>query len=103
MAIEQFSKSDKEWHRRASDLDDQEFTWRDFVVDISKAGDGVAPESVVRSEPRKPDRLITAEENEAYWRLCEEVPGPGREADWDEHLKTIDESRLRGLSDVRFS
>ena len=102
MAVEQFSKSDKEWRRRMSDLDsdDQEVTWRDFVVDISKAGDGIVPDSVVRAEPRKPDRLMTAEENDAFWRMCDEVAGPGREPDWEEHLKTINESRMRGLREV---
>ena len=102
MAIEQFSKSDKEWRRRAAgpDSDAQEVTWRDFVVDVSKAGEGVVPASVVSVEPRKPDGLMTAEENEAFWRMCDEVAGPGREPDWEEHLKTINESRMRGLQDV---
>ncbi len=102
MAIEQFSKSDKEWRRRVSDLDssDQDVTWRDFVVDISKAMDGVVPGSVVSVEPRKPESLLTSEENDAFWRMCNEVAGPGREPDWEEHLKTINESRMRGLLDV---
>ena len=102
MAIEQFPRSDKEWHRRASELDseDGELTWRDFVVDISKALEGFEPASVVIAEPRRADGLITAEENAAFWRKCDEVAGAGRESDWEEHLKTINESRLRGLRDV---
>ncbi len=102
MAVEHFSKSDKEWRRRASDLDsdDQAVTWREFVVDISGLWDGDEEESEVTLKPRKPVRLISAEENEAFWRKCDDIAGPGREADWEEHLKTINESRMRGLPDV---
>ena len=101
MAIEEFSKSDKEWRRRAwgLDSDDQGVTWRDFVVDISGAVDVVVPDSVVRAEHRGSDRLITAEENEAFWRMCDEVAGRGRESEWEEHLETIYESRIRRLSE----
>lgn len=102
MAIEQFSKSDKEWRRRASDLDsdDQEVTWLDFVVDISGLWDGDERGDEVTLKPHEPAQPMSAEENEAFWQKCDEIAGPGRELDWEEHLKAINESRMRGLPDV---
>ena len=40
------------------------------------------------------------EEFEEFWKRCDEIAGPGREPDWEEHLKTINESRMGGLRDV---
>ena len=100
MAIERSSKSDEEWHRRASDLDsgEGEVTWQDFLIDLSPLWDGVEGCPKVTFEPREPARLISEEKNEAFWRNCDEIAGPGREPDWEEHFKTINESRMRGLS-----
>ena len=102
MAVEQFSKSDKEWRRRMSDLDsdDQEVTWRDFVVDISALWLDSDKEAEVLAKPREVKKFQTREEFEEFWKHCDEIAGPGREPDWEEHLKTINESRMRGLPEV---
>ena len=46
-------------------------------------------------EPFKSD-----EELAEFWRHCAAINGPGREPDWEEHLKVINESRSKGLPDV---
>ncbi len=102
MAIERSSKSDKEWRQRASDLDtgEGEVTWRDFLVDLSPLWEGDEGDAEVTLEPREVKGFQTKEEFEEFWKRCDEVAGPGREPDWEEHLKTINESRMRGLPDV---
>ena len=45
-------------------------------------------------------RFQSAEELQEFWKRCSAVAGPGREPDWEEHLKAINESRSRGLPDV---
>ena len=40
----------------------------------------------------------TEAEVEAFWRKCDEHAGPGREPDWEEHLKVINEEMGRGSS-----
>ena len=102
MAVEQYSEADKVRRRRASDLEsgDQEVTWRDFMVDISGLWDGDDQGAEVSLKPRKPARMISTEENAAFWRKCDEIAGQGREPDWEEHLKTINGSRMRGLPEV---
>ncbi len=45
-------------------------------------------------------RFQSAEELQEFWKRCDAVAGPGREPDWEEHLKAINESRSRGLPDV---
>ena len=35
---------------------------------------------------------------EALWRECDAMEGPGREPDWEEHLKVLDEEMGRGSS-----
>ena len=40
------------------------------------------------------------EELEAFFRECDAKAGPGREPDWEEHLATMRESKLRGLTDA---
>ena len=37
---------------------------------------------------------------EAFWRELDAQPGPEREPDWEDHLKTINESRSRGAPDT---
>ncbi len=102
MAVEQFSKSDKEGLKSATDSDANEGagTWRDYVVDISGLWDVAEVESEVNPERRDPEPLMTAKANESFWRMCDQAAGPGREPDWEEHLKTIDEARKRGLPGV---
>ena len=102
MAIEQFSKSDKEGRKSASDPGANEGagTWRDYVVDIAGLWDGAEVESEVNLERRDPEPLMTVEANESFWRMCDQAAGPGREPDWEEHLKTIDAARKRGLPEV---
>ncbi len=46
------------------------------------------------------EKLETAEEMRAFWERCDERVGPGREPDWDEHLRVINESRSRGFTDT---
>ena len=101
MAIEQFSKSDKSERRSASDTgaDGGARPWRDLVVDISWLWNGVERGTEVNLVRRELDRSMTAEENESFWQKCNEVAGPGREPDWEEHLKTINEARQGGLPD----
>ena len=45
-------------------------------------------------------RFESAAEIEAFWRECDEQAGPGREPDWEEHLKAINASRSRGATDT---
>ena len=45
-------------------------------------------------------RFQSAEEMQEFWKRCNAVAGPGREPDWEEHLKAINESRSKGLPDV---
>ena len=40
----------------------------------------------------------SAADIQAFFRACDEKRGPGREPDWSEHLKTINESRSRGAA-----
>ncbi|MYI83381.1 MAG: hypothetical protein F4056_08890 [Chloroflexi bacterium] len=40
------------------------------------------------------------EELEAFFRESNAKAGPGREPDWEEHLATMSESRLRGTVDA---
>ena len=35
---------------------------------------------------------------EEFFRACDELEGPGREPDWEEHLRVMEESRRRGAS-----
>ena len=45
-------------------------------------------------------RFESEEELQEFWKRCAAVAGPGREPDWEEHLKAINESRSRGLPEV---
>ena len=45
-------------------------------------------------------RFQSAEELQEFWKRCDAMAGPGREPDWEEHLKNINESRSRGLPEV---
>ena len=51
-------------------------------------------------------RFQSAEELQEFWKRCDAMAGPepetgpGREPDWEEHLKAINESRSKGLPDV---
>ena len=39
-------------------------------------------------------------EIEAFWRECDKQSGPGREPDWEEHLRVINASRGTGATDT---
>lgn len=47
----------------------------------------------------RPDRLRTAGDLEAFFAACD-AREEGREPDWDEHLRRIQESRRSGLPDL---
>ena len=49
---------------------------------------------------QKRERFKSEEEMRAFFEECHERAGPGREPDWEEHLRVINESRSRGLPDV---
>ena len=38
---------------------------------------------------------------EAFFRECDGLDGPQTEPDWGEHLAAIDESRRRGVNDIK--
>ena len=61
--------------------------------------DGVRLRDVLPPE-RREKRFESAEELQEFWKRCAAVAGPGREPDWEEHLKAINESRSRGLPEV---
>ena len=61
--------------------------------------DGVRLRDVLPPE-RRAKRFESAEELQEFWKRCDAMAGPGREPDWEEHLKAINESRSRGLPDV---
>lgn len=51
-----------------------------------------------RLERKQQTRVFESEADlEAFWRECDERAGPGREPDWEEHLKVINASRSKGL------
>ena len=45
-------------------------------------------------------RFRTIEDLEAFFEKCSALEGPGVEPDWEEHLRTINESKSSGLPDV---
>ena len=45
-------------------------------------------------------KRFTPEELEEFFKACDAMEDPGREPDWEEHLRIIDESRRRGLTDT---
>ena len=53
------------------------------------------------NRPGKPRRQFRAKEIEAFFRQCEAPEGAETEPDRDEHLTIIDESRRRGVREVR--
>ena len=57
-----------------------------------------AHERFEKRESRK--RLKTAEEMRAFWAQCDAAAGPGREPDWEEHLRVINESRAQGFTNT---
>ncbi len=57
-----------------------------------------AHERLERSQ--KDQKFNSEEEMREFFKRCDERAGPGREPDWEEHLKVINESRSRGLPDV---
>ena len=61
--------------------------------------DGVLLRDTLPARYRK-EPFKSEEEIEEFWRHCAAVNGPGREPDWEEHLKVINESRSKGLPDV---
>ena len=44
------------------------------------------------------EKFKSVEEMNAFWERCDAVAGPGREPDWEEQLKVINESRASGYS-----
>lgn len=54
-----------------------------------------------RLEVRERDRRFqTREDLQRFFEECDAREGPGVEPDWDEHLRTIHESKTSGLPDV---
>ena len=54
-----------------------------------------------RLEARERDRRFqTREDLQRFFEKCDAREGPGVEPDWDEHLRTIHESKTSGLPDV---
>ena len=54
-----------------------------------------------RFEARGPDKRFTSvEELREFFRTRTGLDGPEREPDWEEHLRTLDESIRQGLPDV---
>ena len=45
-------------------------------------------------------KLESRDEMRAFWERCDAEAGPGREPDWEEHLKVINESRARGFTNT---
>ena len=45
-------------------------------------------------------KFESPEEMRAFWEKCDSKAGSGREPDWEEHLKVINESRARGLTNT---
>ena len=45
-----------------------------------------------RIAPQGRERF-TVEELEEFFKACDAMEGPGREPDWEEHLRVIDRSR----------
>ncbi len=57
-----------------------------------------AHERLERKQQTK--RFESEAEIEAFWRECDKQAGPGREPDWEEHLKVINASRSSGATDT---
>ena len=56
-----------------------------------------------RVEKQKPDENAQPQllaELEEFWRWCDSRQDGDREPDWEEHLRTMAESRRKGLPDV---
>lgn len=53
------------------------------------------------NSPGNPRRQFRAKEIEAFFRQCEALEGAETEPDWDERLTVINESRRRGVREVR--
>ena len=45
-------------------------------------------------------KFKSVEEMREFWEKCDAAAGPGREPDWEEHLKVINASRMSGLPNV---
>ena len=50
--------------------------------------------------PQRRKRFTPEEFLEEFFKACDAMEGPGRGPDWEEHLRIIDESRRRGLTDT---
>ena len=55
---------------------------------------------VESAEGQPVKKSMSVEELEAFFRRCDERAGPGREPDWEESKRIIEESKIRGLPDV---
>ena len=51
-------------------------------------------------EQQRAQRFQSREDLQRFFAECDARRGPGVELDWEEHKRTIEESRLRGLPDV---
>ena len=51
-------------------------------------------------QSQKRGKLKSSDEMRAFWEQCDAAAGPGREPEWEEHLKVIDESRARGFTNT---
>ena len=53
-----------------------------------------------RFEARRARPFASAAEVEAFFRECDAREGEGREPDWEEQLRILDEARSRGGADA---
>ena len=93
MAIEPARKPKQPHQRQAPQTE----SWRDWVINISSLWpeDLPVPKSTLRHTKPKP--TTTEEEDRAFWDMCDRVAGPGKELDWEEHLKNMNETRYRSI------
>ncbi len=47
-------------------------------------------------ESQRSQRFESPEQWEEFFKMCDSLPGPETEPDWEDHLRVINESRLSG-------
>ncbi len=47
-------------------------------------------------ERQRSQRFESPEQVEEFFRMCDSLPGPDAEPEWEEHLRVMNESRLSG-------
>ena len=100
MVAEPAAKSDEPTTHKSSGTTGPNSPWRDWLIDISSLSSNDLAFQPVKVDLQQPLRAFTAEKNKAFWKMCDEDAGPGRELDWEEHLKSIHEAHTQGLPEV---